>query len=349
MQISSFVQQHWLQPLGVEHIQPCDSGLSSAGVWRLAIPAGDGCLKAWPLACTPVVRLARIHHCQRMLTDAGLSFIPALANSPLGGTWIESGQHLWEVTSWQAGQPDGSESAGPVRRKAASVALASIHRIWRKNECRVATSPAVGIRIEKIQYYRTQLRQWDSAGTNSAILPWSAEGIGQSAGTKLSDLSRRTIEHFRNSADRLQTQLTALQFPTLVHVALRDIHCQHVLFTGDQVSGVIDFGAVQADEPLIDLVRLLTSLSPRDKSARYETLEWYLNQTTSEGIGVSVLHSWKREAAWRFGVLDEVSTLLSAMQWLDWLVWQERQFKQPVLQLYRRWAGLLERLDCADW
>ena len=41
----------------------------------------------------------------------------------------------------------------------------------------------------------------------------------------------------------------------------------HVLFTGDQVSGVIDYGSVKEDHIAVDLARLLGSLVEDDENA----------------------------------------------------------------------------------
>ena len=41
---------------------------------------------------------------------------------------------------------------------------------------------------------------------------------------------------------------------------LRDIWHDHVLFTGDKVTGMIDFGAVDIDTPATDIARLVGSL-----------------------------------------------------------------------------------------
>lgn len=41
---------------------------------------------------------------------------------------------------------------------------------------------------------------------------------------------------------------------------IRDIWHDHVLFDGDRVTGLIDFGAMQIDTPATDIARLVGSL-----------------------------------------------------------------------------------------
>jgi hypothetical protein len=46
----------------------------------------------------------------------------------------------------------------------------------------------------------------------------------------------------------------------LAQPCLRDVWGAHVLFTGDAVTGVVDYGAVKPDHPAGDLARLLGDL-----------------------------------------------------------------------------------------
>src|SRR5205085_7730253 len=57
--------------------------------------------------------------------------------------------------------------------------------------------------------------------------------------------------------------------------AIRDVHHEHVLFTGDQVTGLIDFGALRIDTPLTDVARLVGSLVGDDAEARRIALDAY--------------------------------------------------------------------------
>jgi thiamine kinase-like enzyme len=42
----------------------------------------------------------------------------------------------------------------------------------------------------------------------------------------------------------------------MIHPCFTDIHRDHVLFDGDRLTGIIDFGAVKLDHPACDLARL---------------------------------------------------------------------------------------------
>ncbi len=48
---------------------------------------------------------------------------------------------------------------------------------------------------------------------------------------------------------------------------IRDVWHDHVLFVGDDVSGLVDFGAMQPDSVAADIARLLGSLAGDDRQA----------------------------------------------------------------------------------
>lgn len=52
--------------------------------------------------------------------------------------------------------------------------------------------------------------------------------------------------------------------PVPLQPCLVDVRRDHVLFTGDAVTGLVDYGAVQDDHPAVDLARLLGELAGGD-------------------------------------------------------------------------------------
>jgi Ser/Thr protein kinase RdoA (MazF antagonist) len=90
--------------------------------------------------------------------------------------------------------------------------------------------------------------------------------------------------------------------------AIRDIHHDHVLFTGDEVTGIIDFGAMRMDTPLTDVARLVGSLAGDDHEARQFALDAYAE--------LRALSEADRKLV---DLLDETGLVLGAMNWLTWL------------------------------
>jgi Ser/Thr protein kinase RdoA (MazF antagonist) len=89
---------------------------------------------------------------------------------------------------------------------------------------------------------------------------------------------------------------------------LCDIWHDHVLFEGDTVSGIIDYGSVKPDHISVDLARLLGSMAGEDMRLRSHGLEAYSrNRTLSPDEEALVT------------VLDRTGTLVGMCNWLLWL------------------------------
>ena len=98
-----------------------------------------------------------------------------------------------------------------------------------------------------------------------------------------------------------------------LHACLCDVWHDHVLFTGDQVTGVIDYGAVKVDNAAVDLARMLGSLVGDDETAWQAALAAYRS--------VRVL-SFEEERLAR--VLDVTGTVLGVANWLRRLAVEKR-------------------------
>ena len=153
------------------------------------------------------------------------------------------------------------------------------------------------------------------------------------------DLNRRgrsIVDLFSRAAPRLFSELEQAASETVpLQPCLRDVHHAHVLFTGDEVSGIVDFGAARYECVAADLARLLGSLVGDEPDAWQNALEHYCR--------VRPLRDGERKLV---AVYDRSSVVLGPMLWLRWVYLEGRQFDQPQLVLRRIEEGLvrLERL-----
>lgn len=115
-------------------------------------------------------------------------------------------------------------------------------------------------------------------------------------------LAERLIPSEHEKSRRWREAVLPLQW------CLRDVQHDHVLFTGDEVTGLIDFGAAAWDAPAVDVARLLGSLVGDDAAAWQRGLAAYEE--------VRPLSDDDRQA---IGFLDSSAVVLAPLNWLRWL------------------------------
>ena len=106
-----------------------------------------------------------------------------------------------------------------------------------------------------------------------------------------------------------------------------------MLFDGLQVSGLIDFGAMNYDTVATDVARLLGSLARNDLQVREEGLRAY--------TAVRPLNTVELELVECF---DQANVILSPLNWLQWLLIDGRQFADLSL-VWQRLDELIERFS----
>jgi Ser/Thr protein kinase RdoA (MazF antagonist) len=112
---------------------------------------------------------------------------------------------------------------------------------------------------------------------------------------------------------------------------LGDVHHDHVLFTGDEVTGVVDFGAADYDSPAGDVGRLLGSLVNEDRDGWRRGLDAYC-----------AVHPLTPDELSAADFFDTSGTVISVANWLQWL-WGEPD-KRLKLSDYTRPLARLNRL-----
>jgi Ser/Thr protein kinase RdoA (MazF antagonist) len=297
-------------------IERVQTGLSESIIWKCTTPNGLACLRAWATNHPNLERLAQIHQAMKELSDAGLSMTPKLFGTSRGQSFAADGGRFWELTTWLPGQADYLTKPSDAKLLASLSTLAAIHDVWARS-ARKASSPTLHDR-------RTRLA--DCLGKLAEIetrFPYIASSNFEQG------LCSETCAALRQHGPRLAAELAQLDEGATVHCVLRDIWSDHVLFTDETVTGVIDFGALRIDEPTTDLVRLLSSLEP-------------LNASKQE-LGLAAYESLRKMKIDRnrFGVLRQVAMLLAAFQWMQWLVIERREFGTSRDALLHRWQQFI--------
>ncbi|MFO0904168.1 MAG: phosphotransferase [Pirellulales bacterium] len=279
-------------------------GFSDARVWRVTTPAGDWAVRRWPVGQPTAPRRAFLHRFLRYLYDRGLTWIAAPLRTRHGTTFVERAGRTWEVAPWLPGAPDFSPSVRPEKVAAALEALAKFHQYAAPFPPGPARNQAPGL-VDRHAYLRL-LVQGDLERLRRAVA--DAAKLGRHSDSLLHK-SIQILDLFEQAAPQVATELTG-RLMTMVPVmpCLRDVWREHVLFEGEQVSGIIDYGALRTDCVAADLSRLLGSYHADDRSG------WDAGLAAYERV--RPLTDDERSLV---AVYDRSSVLLSGTYWIRWI------------------------------
>jgi homoserine kinase type II len=312
-QFSSVFASAPLVPLGN------GGGFSGARLWRLEAPAGRACLRAWPPGETRP-RLLHRHHLMIRARRAGLGFVPAVFATSEGITVVATAERLWDLTEWFEGRADYSQHPTTARLEAACEALGRLHRVWELPAEPPATCLAVRRRLEFLRDWQALLRSgWRPA---------------PAVGDPLRLLAERAWQVLRHRIHHVPSLLAAWVDKTWpVQPCLCDVWHDHLLFEGERLSGLVDYGAVKVDHVAVDLARMLGSLVCDDADS------W--------AVGLGAYRRVRRlspDGAELARILDRTGVVVGAANWLCWLYWENRHF-EDLAPVRRHLEGLVDRIE----
>jgi Ser/Thr protein kinase RdoA (MazF antagonist) len=330
-------------------VSPAPSrGLSGAGVWKVAADGEEFALRRWPHQMH-AEQLSLIHTVQALLGAYGPPVVPRLQYTESGATLVTMEDCFWELATWRPGFADFRAQPTPARLRGAMRTLAHIHQT--ANE-RIVTPWPLHLELDYGRAVASSQRLRSKSAHRRALrLGELVKAEGQAAlhnalartPPELTPLVRDGIALIRELAPmehakslHWQRQDLALQY------RLGDVHHDHVLFVGDEVTGIIDFGAVDFDSPAGDVARLLGSLVGDDREQWAQGLEAYRS--------VWRLTPLEAEAAAYFHTSGMV---IAAANWIGWL-WPSYLAQAPEIPdratAVERLRWLVERLRVlATW
>jgi Ser/Thr protein kinase RdoA (MazF antagonist) len=231
---------------------------------------------------------------------------------------------LWELTPWMPGRADFHDHPTPYRLGAAMQALAEFHEAASGFPLPIETDASPGIR-QRLQ----QLTGLEEGG-----LSLLEQSLTPAIWPELVGRAQRLLRLFPRAAPRVRSVLeqAARQNVPLIP-CIRDIWHDHVLFSGERVSGLVDFGAMQAECAAADVARLLGSLVADDASG------WQ--------IGLDAYSAVRRMSVAERGLVtafDQSSVLLGGLAWIRWIYVERRWFDHPD-QVLKRVDEIIDRLE----
>jgi hypothetical protein len=312
-----------------EAIQPHGSagGFSGARFWRIDAENVHLCLRRWPPEHPGEHRLEYIHTVLKHAFERGCRHLAVPLATRAGTSFVRCDGTLWELSGWLPGEAEQSDRPSDRRIIAATESLAEFHSAVEQfgremgREIGPEMGPAPGL-IER-ERLLAELR----GGTFDRI-------VQEAEGGPLSGYVPRIAPYFRTLAPSLAEALAAARdWEVPLHPCLRDSRRDHFLFTGERVTGLVDFGTLRLDYAGGDIARLLGSLLGDQKEL------WKL--------GWNAYHKRRHLNDLDFRLVelyDASNVLMSPLNWLRWIVLEKRRFENmpAVLGSLDAWFARLE-------
>jgi len=291
-------------------------GFSGARLWRVDTGEEQFCLRAWPREQNSE-RLHWMHRVLSHLQQTPFGELPFPVPTDSGETIVNDRGTLWELSRWLPGTANYHEQPSQTKLANAVGKLAQLHELLAT--CPGSSHPAeksstVQERLGVIEKLRREGRA--QIGARLDRVAWPELRV------RATDVLRR----FDAQVDRVRAELLPYadrQWP--IQVVIRDIWHDHMLFTGDRVTGIVDLGSLRLDTVAVDVARLVGSLarSPADwEIALAVYREVRIVSEVLEGL---------------VGALDASFHALAGMSWLQWIYVEGRQFEDR--------SRVLARLD----
>lgn len=316
-------------------------GFSGAELWRcfsngLGVAERYGVaetyfLRRWPGEHPSDAQLSWIHRVIRHAFAQGCHFLAVPLVNSHGETFSrfpsatpgESLAHRWELSPWMPGAADFSLDPNSIRITNMMRALGQFHLASAQITLDFHSSHNLLKRVEQLKQFLPgdELRQLTNLRARHR-LPASSAIV-----EPLEQLTDRLIDYGPDLAAALLAEASAVSTAGLatsmhamntilpVQPVLRDIWHDHVLFSGNEVTGIIDYGAMQIDNVVFDIARLLGSTVADDPKG------WEL--------GLAAYETMRRLSATERALvpwIDRCGVLLGSLNWLRWLLVENRQF-----------------------
>ncbi len=304
-----------LEPQAVVAVQAMPAGMSGASVFQCRLDSGElRVLKRWPDG-TRRSRVEEVHRVVRHAKANGFSLVPAL--HPIAGpgqACLTHRQSHWELAQWMPGQAASRDATLDLVRLGAS-AIAQFHASVQDLGGQFQPAPAIQSRLKRLDHLATLV----PAALSTDPIPCDP-GLARPI-QQATKLLRWKWDEVRDQIARSLSQYADRNVFT--QYVLRDIHREHVLFTGQQSTGMIDFDAIRIDTPATDLARWVGSFQAgrEDSDALWEAaLAGFHDQNTFYQRPVSEIDPRMARD------LCYATTWISVANWLVWLVVQRRRF-----------------------
>lgn len=324
-------------------------GFSGAVVIQVAVQS-DGlsteaeyCLRGWPPNSFPRERLLGLHRLLEHVHRAGVTQVAVPLRNQFGSTISTEASQFWQLEPWMPGVADFSSHPTDTRLRNAMIVLAKWHNgaaqfVAKSSEAEwfhqqaSDNSATVDDRLLRIGRFNVQglAKLRHLIDLTKELEFWDTQFA------ELRELAKQTLNLFQLCAAQVGDTLMLfreMQFRLLP--CLRDVWHDHVLFTDDEVTGLIDCNAARTETPATDIARLLGSFLGDDDDRWEMAISAYREARPLSGREAQLAR-----------VLDQSTVLLSGLTWIERLFVQRLSYSNPdrVLSRLRQIVGRLQHL-----
>lgn len=296
-------ERYFASPFQLAALGSC-GGFSGASLWRVECAGVSYCLKAWPPVESSLPHMQWVHELMIQAGEAGLLVVPRVIESRSFRSVEQAARRLWDLTTWMPGKADFHDQPTVRRLEAAATTLARLHRLWWIRHTNPAPIPAVKRRLTRAQEWRTRVETgWRPCLPHSMadpVKPWF-------------DRAWELLTLWATPLPRVLEPCARLALP--LQPCHGDLWSDHMLFEGNDVSAIIDFGSARVDHVAVDLARLIGSLVEDDKAQRQHAISAYAKIRPLEAAEEMLVHA-----------LDITGTIVGLMNWVTWLDSDTRAF-----------------------
>ena len=218
--------------------------------------------------------------------------------------WLQVDEIIWQIEPWMPGTSLSGDDVTTLDVSAALIALNQFHQLATKAVRVVGSddwfvnatkpSPAVLRRLSIVNEL------------THGVLDILQRELSKDSDDRFRSLAVRVCKSLRTWLPWLRRELTALaiiSFP--IQPVLRDVWRAHVLFTDNEVTGLIDLSAAASDHVTVDVTRLVRSWYGTDVAKIQKSMEEYQS--------LRILNASEQRL---LQVLDASTVLLSPVTWL---------------------------------
>jgi Ser/Thr protein kinase RdoA (MazF antagonist) len=281
-------------------------GFSGTRLWKLHLPSGRLCLRRWPDDYPDHERLHFIHSLLLHVARAGFRQAPVPLPTRDRQTFVTWQRHHYELTQWIDGRADYRDQPSAAKLTNALQTLAEFHvRAGTLTaHTRFGPSPGLARRFREVN----QLLARELRGLTAVITRQSRQPLADASGQLLA-CAARALPALHRGLSAIVDQPLALQ------PCIRDVWHDHVLYAGQRVAGLVDFGACGVDSVSGDIARLLGSLAGDDPAGWCQGLAAYQAVRPLEDREVIAIREF-----------DHANVVLSGIHWVRWIFVEHRQF-----------------------